>query len=242
MKKPIAIVAAMDEELDALRAVFPRQSARVHFNTRLFHSRLGNQDVVIAQSGVGKVNAACTLALLLSDFDPGCVINTGCAGGLQPHQRPLDLVVPEEIAYTDVDITPLGFAYGQMMGCTPRFKASPVLLALFRTLVAEQETPSTCHHGLLGSSDAFIYKAEQIAEIRARFNDEVQCVEMEGGAIAQACTRFGVPFLILRALSDFPGAGDNAVTFQEHLTRAARNSADLCLRLVQRLSLMESVE
>jgi len=241
MKKPIALVAAMKEELDALLSVFPDHDARTHFNTQLFHAQFGEQDLVIAQSGVGKVNAACTLSLLLSDFDPGCVINTGCAGGLHAHQQILDLVVPEEVVYTDVDVTPLGFAYGQMMGCEPRFRASPALLAKFQALVAESATPPTCHHGLLGSSDAFIYKPEQIALIRSRFNDEVQCVEMEGGAIAHTCTRFGVPFLILRALSDVPCKGDNALDFQNFLTRAAKNSAQLCLHLVMKLAQQETL-
>ena len=241
MKKPIALVAAMKEELDALLAVFPWHEARTHFNTQLYHARFDSQDLVIAQSGVGKVNAACTLALLLSDFDPGCVINTGCAGGLQPHQQILDLVVPEEIVYTDVDVTPLGFAYGQMMGCEPRFLASAELLARFQSLVAEHAVPLTCHHGLLGSSDAFIYKQEQIALIRSHFNNAVQCVDMEGGAIAQACTRFGVPFLILRALSDVPCKGDNTLDFQTFLKVAAKNSATLCLSLIKNLAQSETL-
>lgn len=241
MKKPIALVAAMEEERDALLSVFPDHDARTHFNTQLYHARFEGQDLVIAQSGVGKVNAACTLSLLLSDFDPSCVINTGCAGGLHPNQQILDLVVPEEIVYTDVDVTPLGFSYGQMMGCEPRFRASPALLAQFQALVAECATPPTCHHGLLGSSDAFIYKPEQIALIRNRFNDEVQCVEMEGGAIAHTCTRFGVPFLILRALSDVPCKGDNALDFQTFLTRAANDSARLCLGLVKKLAQQETL-
>ena len=93
MKKPIALVAAMEEELQALLAQFPCHDARVHFNTRLFHARHGEQELVIAQTGVGKVNAACTLALLLSDFAPGCVINTGTAGGLHAGQRNLELIV-----------------------------------------------------------------------------------------------------------------------------------------------------
>lgn len=241
MHKPIALVAAMKEELDALLAVFPPHDTLIHFNTPLYHARFGTQDLVIAQSGVGKVNAACTLALLLSDFDPGCVINTGCAGGLQPQQKILDLVVPEEIVYTDVDVTPLGFAYGQMMGCTPRFHASPALLAHFQAVAADHTCDLACHHGLLGSSDAFIYKPEQIAHIRNRFDDTVQCVDMEGGAIAQACTRFGVPFLILRALSDVPCKGDNTLDFQTFLTHAAANSAALCLDLVKRLTLLETL-
>jgi adenosylhomocysteine nucleosidase len=241
MKQPIALVAAMREELDALLAVFPEHDARSHFNTQLYHARFDNQELVIAQSGVGKVNAACTLALLLSDFDPGCVINTGCAGGMQPRQNILDLVVPEEIVYTDVDVTPLGFAYGQMMGCAPRFRSSPALLAHFQALAAGHAVPLTCHHGLLGSSDAFIHTPEQLAHIRRHFGDEVQCVDMEGGAIAQACTRFGVPFLILRALSDVPCKGDNTPDFQNFLTHAAADSAALCLALVKRLERLETL-
>jgi len=241
MKKPIALVAAMREELDALLSAFPEHDARVHFNTRLFHARFGTQELVIAQSGVGKVNAACTLALLLSDFDPGCVINTGCAGGVQPGQQILDLAVPDEVVYTDVDVTPLGFAYGQVLGCPARFPVSPELLARAQAVLAEQPLPLTCHHGLLGSSDSFIYTPEQLTHIRRHFNDTVQCVDMEGGAIAHTCTRFGVPFLILRALSDVPGKGDSAVAFKTFLARAAANSATFCLALVKKLALEETL-
>ena len=109
MKQPIALVAAMREELDALLACYPAHEARLHFNTPLYHARDGGQEIVIAQSGVGKANAASTLTLLLSDFSPGCVVNTGCAGGLQREQRIRDLVVPEEIVYTDVDVRRLKF-------------------------------------------------------------------------------------------------------------------------------------
>jgi adenosylhomocysteine nucleosidase len=241
MNKPIALVAAMKEELDALLAVFPPHEECVHFNTPLYHACFENQDLVIAQSGVGKVNAACTLALLLSDFDPGCVINTGCAGGLHPHQQILDLVVPEQITYTDVDVTPLGFAFGQMMGSEPRFQASPALLKQFHAVVAEHAVPPTCHHGLLGSSDAFIYRQDQLDSIHRHFDNEVQCVDMEGGAIAHVCSRFGIPFLILRALSDVPCKGNNALDFQTFLNRASKNSAELCLRLVQQLSQRETL-
>jgi len=242
MKKPIALVAAMEEELQALLAQFPCHDARVHFNTRLFHARHGEQELVIAQTGVGKVNAACTLALLLSDFAPGCVINTGTAGGLHAGQRILELLVPEEIVYTDVDVTPLGLAFGQMLGSEPRFRASSELLACFRETLAEQPSPPVCHHGVLGSADSFIHSPEQLAQIRTRFRGDVSGVDMEGGAIAHACTRFGVPFLILRALSDVPGSGDNALDFKTFLKRAAAESASLCRALVERLSVQPDVD
>jgi len=241
MRQPIAIIAAMPEECDALLALFPEHAVKRHFNTLLHLARHGDQEIVLARSGVGKANAACTLALVLSDFDVGCVVNIGSAGGLQPDQRVLDLVVPREVVYTDVDLTSFGLAPGQMHGEPARFYPDPRLLAIFDRLVADGAVPHTCHHGLLGSADAHIAQPKQIAQIRQKFRNEVLCVEMEGGAIAQVCTRFGVPFLILRALSDVPAQGDGALAFQIFLQRAATTSARICLELVKRLEQVETL-
>jgi len=234
--KPIVIVAAMPQERDALLKVFPEHKEYVHYNTCMFETKVGNQKIIIAESGVGKVNAACTLTLLLSDFNPRCVINTGSAGGLQTGQQILDIVIPDEVAYTDVDITPLGFEYGQMMGSPPRFSTSPELHTQLNAVLAEMEHPPRCHRGLLGSADSFIYKESQIENIKANFDNQVQCVEMEGGAIAHTCSRFGVPFLILRALSDVPDKGDNAMDFNTFLPKASVMSAEICLKLVKRIA------
>ena len=242
MRQAIAIIAAMPEERDALLALFPETAVKRHFHTDLHECRHGAQEIVIVRSGVGKANAAGTLALVLSDFDIGCVINIGSAGGLQPDQQVLDLVVPREVVYTDVDLTTFGMAPGQMYGEPPRFYPDARLLAIFDQLVADGRVPHTCHHGLLGSADSHIARPEQIARIRESFHDEVLCVEMEGGAIAQACTRFGVPFLILRALSDVPAkGGDSVLEFQTFLPRAAKTSATICLELVRRLEQMEAL-
>jgi adenosylhomocysteine nucleosidase len=233
--KPIAIVAAMPQERQALLKVFPAHTEYVHYNTCMFETTLGEQKIIIVESGVGKVNAACTLALLLSDFDPCCVINTGSAGGMQPGQKILDIVVPDEVAYTDVDVTPLGFEYGQILGSPPRFPTCPELHQHLNAVLEQMADPPVCHCGLLGSADSFIYKESQIESIKSNFANQVQCVEMEGGAIAHVCSRFGVPFLILRALSDVPNRGDNAMDFNTFLPRAAAMSARICLELVKRI-------
>ncbi len=234
--KPIAIVAAMTEERQALLDAFPAHRQYVHYNTVMFETHQSGQRVIIAESGVGKVNAACTLTLLLSDFDPACVINTGSAGGMQPGQRILDIVVPDEVVYTDVDITPLGFEYGQILGSPPRFTTCRELREHLNAALAEIENPPACHRGLLGSADSFIYREDQIESIKKQFANSVQCVEMEGGAVAHACSRFGVPFLILRALSDVPERGDNTMEFQTFLPQAAAMSARICLELVKRIA------
>ncbi|MFO7937743.1 MAG: 5'-methylthioadenosine/adenosylhomocysteine nucleosidase [Kiritimatiellia bacterium] len=233
--KPIALVAAMPQELEALLTVFPEHREYVHYNTSMFETKLYGRKIIIAESGVGKVNAACTLTLLLSDFDPLCIINTGTAGGIQPDQQILDIVVPDEIVYTDVDITPLGFEYGQILGSPPRFKTCRELHTHLDNVLASMDNPPRCHKGLLGSADAFIYKESQISDIKENFAGKVQCVEMEGGAVAHACSRFGVPFLVLRALSDVPDKGNNTMDFQTFLPKAAAMSAQICLKLVEQI-------
>lgn len=234
--KPIAIVAAMQQELDALLEIFPDHRNYVHFNVCMFEAQLNQQRVIIAQSGVGKVNAACTLTLLLSDFNPACVINTGTAGGMQPQQQILDIVVPDEIAYTDVNITPLGCEYGQMFGSPPRFKSCPELRSHLDKVLATFNCPPRCHRGVLGSADSFIFMRQQVDDIKRHFNNLIQCVDMEGAAIAHVCSRFDVPFLILRALSDVPEKGDNALDFDNFLPKAAAISAQICHKLVKRIA------
>lgn len=236
MRRPIAIIAAMPEECEALLALFPERAGRRHFHTVLHECRLGSQEVVVALSGVGKANAAAVTALVLSDFDPGCVINVGTAGGLQPGQQVFDLVVPREVVYTDVGLTSFGLAPGQMHGEPTRYYPDPRLLAAFDALVAAGAVPHTCHRGLLGSADAHIARPEQIARIRELFADEVLCVEMEGGALAQTCTHFHTPFLIVRALSDVPARGDSTIEFAAFLHAAATTSARICVELVRTLA------
>lgn len=238
MRQTIAIIAAMPEERDALLALFPDVAEKCHCNTVLHETCHGDQKIVIALSGVGKANAACTLAVVFSVFDVGCVINIGSAGGLQPDQRVLDLVVPREVVYTDVDLTMFGLAPGQMHGEPARFYPDARLLTLFDGLVTAGSVPHTCHHGLLGSADSHIAQLEQVAQIRERFRNEVRSVDMEGGAIAQICTRFHVPFLILRALSDVPAKGNGVPDFHVFLKHAAAMSAGICLELVRRLEMI----
>jgi adenosylhomocysteine nucleosidase len=166
------------------------------------------------------------------------VINIGSAGGLHPGQHILDLVVPRQTVYTDVDVTSFGFAYGQMYGEPARYAADARLLDLFDSLAAAETV--ACHPGMLGSADSFITRPEQVVTIRDRFNGEVHAVDMEGAAVAHVCTRFGVPFIILRALSDVPGrAGDNTLDFRAFLAQAATRSAHHCLELVKRLEAIE---
>ena len=74
---------------------------------------------------------------------------------------------------------------------------------------------------------------DRVESIRHKWND-LQAVEMEAAAIAQVCYQFGAPFVIIRSLSDIAGKESN-ISFDQYLEKAARNSAELVVKMVESL-------
>jgi len=224
----------MQEELDALTRLLPPATRSVHHGLEVLRTDFGENHLILGRSGVGKVNTAMNLSLLLSVHPVDAVVNIGSAGGLREGQRILDLVVPDEVVAVDVDVTPLGFAYGQMLGEPASYRPDPAMRLRFKRTVAAWPDMPAVHEGAVGSGDSFVYQPSQIRQIRDRFGeDRVACVEMEGAAIAQVCLRFGVPFLVVRSLSDVPAAGEgNHLDFPVFLERAAHNAARLVVEML----------
>ena len=231
----IAILAPMQEELDALLALLPPVSRSVFHGLEILEVDHAGKHLVLARSGVGKVNTAMNLTLLLSHRSIDEVVNIGSAGGLREGQAILDLVIPDEVLAVDVDVTPLGFAFGQMLGEPDRYHTDPTLRERFRVVASRWPEMPPVHQGAVGTGDSFVYRPDQIEQIRSRFGEHrVACVEMEGAALAQVCRRFGVPFLIVRSLSDVPAAGiGNHLDFPVFLARAAANAARLVLEMLE---------
>lgn len=233
--KTIAILAPMQEELDALTKLLPPGTpTRLRVLDLLQVDFHGNR-LILARTGVGKVNTAMNLSLLLGHMHVDEVVNIGSAGGLRADQSILDLVLPDEVLGIDVDVTPLGFEFGQMLGEPTSYRPDPALRARFSKVVSMWPEMPSVHEGAVGSGDSFVYLPEQVERIRARFGESrVACVEMEGVAIAQVCRRFDVPFLIVRSLSDVPAAGEgNHLDFPVFLEKAAHNAARLLVEMLR---------
>ncbi|QQS06604.1 MAG: 5'-methylthioadenosine/adenosylhomocysteine nucleosidase [Fibrobacterota bacterium] len=231
----IAIFAPMQEELQALLALLPEATPRHFHGLDVLETTFHGKHLILACSGVGKVNTAMNVAVVLSHLEVDAVLNVGSAGGLREGQQILDLVVPDEVLAVDVDVTPLGFVYGQILGGPPSFFADPALRGRFERASRSWPDMPAVHHGAVGTGDTFVNKPHQVELIRERFGkDRVACVEMEGAALAQVCLRFGVPFLIVRSLSDVPAAGEeNHLDFPVFLARAAHNAARLLVEMLK---------
>jgi adenosylhomocysteine nucleosidase len=202
----IAIVGAMHEELRALLAAMPDEAPVRRAGREFWVGHLEGQPVVVVLSRIGKVAAATTVAVLLAEFEVSRIVFTGTAGGLAPGVAVGDVVVADALLQHDMDASPLFPRHEvPLYGCD-RFVAdvalSQELARAARTaLDGLGATTARLHHGLVVSGDRFVSGRDENAALRERL-PEALCVEMEGAAVAQVCHDFGVPFAVLRTVSD----------------------------------------
>ena len=203
----IGIATALKSEWTHIEKILedPRE---VVANGRHFRlGRIGGNEIVLGETGIGKVNATIGAVTILDEFKPDCLLSTGVAGGLDSSLHVMDVVAAKEVVYHDVDCGP-GNEYGQVQGLPPRFACDPRLIAHARRIeVPTDADPTRAAVGLLASGDRFISSPQQLAVIKSRFR-EALAVDMESGALAQVCHLFGVPFLSFRILSDTPHGTD----------------------------------
>ena len=199
----IGIATAMESEWTHIEKIL-QDSREVAANGRSFRlGRIGANEIVLGETGIGKVNAAIGAVTILETFKPDCLISPGVAGGLDSSLRVMDIVVADEVAYHDVDCGP-GNEYGQVQGLPTRFPCDRRLLS--HALSLKNEASRTVA-GLICSGDRFISKPAHLAVIKSYF-PKALAVDMESGALAQVCHLFRVPFLSFRILSDTPHGTD----------------------------------
>ena len=229
MPQTIALIGAMPPEISLLQESLQNLRSEHLADFDIYCGEYAGKNVVLALSGIGKVNAALSTALVLQ-HRPDFVINTGSAGGLGSGLKVGDVVIGTQTAHHDVDVTAFGYAIGHVPRMPARFESDPALCAAAEKAAAAFEHAAV-HRGLIVSGDQFVHSSESVAEVRRHFPD-AQAVEMEAAAIAQSCHRFGVPFVVVRAISDL--ADEEADTsFETFLKTASVHSAKMVLQLIE---------
>jgi len=228
----IAIIGAMAEEVAAFKNELTENKTTTIAGIEFHVGKIGDVNVVLAQSGIGKVNAAITTTLICQHFHPKSVINTGSAGGFNDKQTVGDLIVSIDVLHHDVDVTAFGYTPGQIPGMPATFAAEKTLIDIAHNTLLSLVL--TAHRGQIASGDKFMTKAEHIQETRNTF-PSCDAVEMEAAAIAQVCHRFGTPFVIVRALSDIAGQ-ESPMSFEQFLPLAAANAAKLIVAMLPQVA------
>ncbi|MBS4750734.1 5'-methylthioadenosine/adenosylhomocysteine nucleosidase [Carnobacteriaceae bacterium zg-ZUI78] len=225
----IGIIGAMAQETVLLKTKMSDIVEKQCYHLTFITGRLYQHDIVLVQSGIGKVNSTIATTLLISQFDVDYVINTGSAGSLKKGLSIGDVVVSNQVAYHDADATVFGYKVGQIPQMPLYYKANEQLMAHAQKAI--EKVSLRANVGEIVSADTFVAAPESIARIQKYFPDAL-CTEMEGASIAQTCHVLGVPFVVVRAISD--NADNEApVSFDEFIVTAGEKSAQMVLAMLE---------
>lgn len=227
----LGIIGAMSEEVEFLKDRINNLKETRYNNIHFFEGNIDNKDVVLLQSGIGKVNASMSTTMMFEKYNIDYVINIGTAGGVISDAEVLDIVLSEKVAYHDVDVTAFNYEYGQVPNLPRFFNSDDKLLSSAEKILTLKQLPY--HKGLIVSGDTFVSNDEQIKNIKKYFPDCIAC-EMEAAAIAHVCYLYKRPFIIIRSLSDIAGKKSH-LSFAAYLKQAAFNSGNLVLKLINEL-------
>ena len=245
-----AILGAFSEEIESLDNSIEDRKVQTIEGIPFVTGKLKGRQVVLALTGIGKVNAAMTATLLLEHFKPEEVLFTGIAGGINPDLLPGDIVIAEKTVQHDLGrLTPEGMRYRGMRNPLTgirnpvSFPADSALLELAEAS-GKRIKPDSIKAGsaaripkiitgIVVTGDVFVASPSKKNELREKL--DADAVEMEGAAVAQICFQHDVPCLVIRSLSD--SANEQAeVDINMYRGIAARNAALLVEDIVKQLA------
>ena len=215
----IGIIIAMDKEFRRISEQLDGLKVEIDGGRKFVTGRLGDNELVLHQCGIGKVNAAIGASEMIRRYNPDLMVSTGCAGGGRTDMEVMDIVASTELAYHDVYCgEAMGkTVYGQVQGMPARYTSPSELVEK-----AKSVSPRV-HAGLIVTGDWFVDSKEKMREIVGHF-PEAAAVDMESAAIAQTCHIYGIPFISFRVISDIPLKDTNASQYHDFWNTVADNS------------------
>ncbi|MCF6767065.1 5'-methylthioadenosine/adenosylhomocysteine nucleosidase [Thiotrichales bacterium 19S11-10] len=211
----ILIIGAMDEEIKLLCSLVKANEQPTVCGISHWLGHIGSNQVIICQSGIGKVNATITTTIMLNHYQPDLVINIGSAGGIGKNISISDIVVATELSYHDVDVCAFGYDFGQIPMMPSYYTPDRDFIEKLKS--ADSRLP--IKFGLILSGDSFINSNNYIKNIKSKFPNTL-AIDMESTAIAQTCYKFKIPFSIIRIISDHADNTSNA-DFKEQINQVS---------------------
>lgn len=248
----IGIICAIPPELTYLRGRL-RDTGRTTVAEIAFDSgQLDGQPVVLVASGMGKVNMGLVATLLADRFGCSAIVFTGVAGGLDPRLRIGDIVIADRVVQHDFGLTMNEQLHTYQPGHIPfinrterlGYEPDPELLERVKRRLAGLTLPALSNFPSDGGPPRITYGTVLTGDqylhcepTRIRLHNDLGgvAVDMESGALAQVCESFGVPWLVIRGLSDLAGT-DSGLDFQRFLQDVAGRSARVLLCVLPALT------
>lgn len=222
----------MEPEVELLKNAMLIEKEDQLAHTTAYTGTLNGKNIVLIQSGIGKVNASIITALMLERYNIDYVVNTGVAGAMGENLKVTDMVVSTSVAHHDVDATNFGYRYGQVPGMPEAYISDENLVRRALDALSLNDEINGAS-GLVVSGDSFIDSNAEKEHIFKHF-PKAMCVDMESSSIAQTCWQFNTPFVIIRSMSD--SANDAAdMNYEEFLAKACVHSSEVVKSLLREL-------
>lgn len=229
----LGIIGAMAQEVAALKEAMNGAEVCTVAGMDFYKGTIDGKDVVVVRSGIGKVNAAVCCQILADRYHVDAVVNTGIAGSLRAEINIGDIVLSSDALQHDMDATGFGYPVGVIPQMeTSVFSGDAALIEAARKSCEKVNPETGVHIGRVVSGDQFISDKAKKKWLTGTFAG--YCTEMEGAAIAQTAYLNGIPFLIIRAISD--KADDSAeMDYEEFEAKAIEHSVKLVLDMIRTL-------
>ncbi len=224
-EKVLGVIGAMEEEVEILKGKMNIQETKKKAGMEFYKGEMDGKNIVLVQSGVGKVNMAACTQILIDEFGVDALVNSGVAGTMDPKLNQGDIVISTDAVQHDFDTTVFGDPLGEIsrLGVT-FFEADKGMIDTAKK-AAENVDGIHIKEGRVASGDQFVAGGEVADRIKENFG-EVAAVEMEGASMAQVAYLNDVPFVILRSISD-KANGKADLSYDEFLPIAAKNASTL---------------
>ena len=233
----IGIIGAMRIEVEAICAAMTDTEVQTISGIEFVEGELRGKRVVCAKCGIGKVFAAMCAQTMILTYAPAVIINSGVAGTLSKDLTIGQIALAAQVVQHDMDTSALGDPVGLISGIDKVFlPTDPAVTDALSAAVCRVGVPYL--RGTVASGDRFVASEGEKDRIRASFttpDSPVIACEMEGAAIGQVCFVSGVPYGILRAISD--GGDEQAFAdYPTFLAAAARTATEVMLTFVEDFS------
>ena len=226
----LAIMGAMQEEIDPLLEFFKDYKTVEHADNKYYEVNYKGFDIVIAHSKIGKVFASLTASTLIQKFSCDTLLFSGVAGAINPKLNIGDMIVATKLCQHDLDITAFGHPNGYVPGGKVFVDSSKELLEIAKKVALNQNLKVI--EGIIATGDQFVHSNERKEFIETTF--KADALEMEGASVAVVCDSLNVPFFILRAISDSAN-GEANFDFDEFLNSSAKISSNYLVKIVDEL-------
>jgi len=226
----LAIMGAMEEEITPLLSYFTDIKKTIFASNTYYEVKLGNLDVVIAYSKIGKVFSTLTASTMIEKFGCDTLFFSGVAGGINPELKIGDLIVANKLTQHDLDITAFGHPFGYVPGGNVYINTDENLKNI--AIEVAKENNINIIEGIIATGDQFVANEKRKDFIKNTF--KADALEMEGASVALVCDSLNIPCLVLRAISDTADM-DAGFNFDEFLENSAKNSADFLVKVIDKL-------